>query len=618
MTTSEFPTSLADGRYLLVSPLGEGGMASVFRAYDQRLQTWRAVKILAPHLAKKKKLRARFEAEAHTMAMLEHRHIVRVYDVGTDGSFAYIVMEVVEGGCLVDWLEDHGAMPVRLAVEALIQVCEGVHAAHQKGIIHRDLKPHNVLITTDGVMRVTDFGIARVDAGNNSMTKTGAVMGTWGYMAPEQRTDAKSVDARADEYALGATLYSLVTNKTPMDLFAADRDDTMMEGVPFSLVEILIKATEYRREDRYETVRDFQRALEELLPTLPAPPEGSPPIARPAKPPPPVPNAADYVKVAGTAGELNRDTSLASEDNATIAPDFGTDTIAPFEDVNHTLIPDGLQGTPSGGHPQQQPPHPSSMAGTVASQYGYTEHGTGGIPIPTGYQQHTTAPAQGGGLGIWALAMAVVFVAFSVLIAVAALVWTQMPKGEVPVEETPIITQVVETPPVDTEVKPDTDSEEGDSDASNDTPTPPAKQDPPLKADPPPKRDPIVKPPPVETKVVTPPKTDPVKVVVPKEVVEVPPASSQCLNVKPPRLNPRARNTFQVTLCESDASATIRIFYRRVGDTRWESMRMASVMGKYFAHVTPSDDSDFVPGIEYYVTGAGQSYGGPSSPMVVK
>ncbi|MCA9490589.1 MAG: serine/threonine protein kinase, partial [Myxococcales bacterium] len=133
------PTSLADGRYLLVKQLGEGGMASVYRAYDQRLQVWRAVKILSPEYADKKKIAKRFEAEAQTMALLEHRNIVRVYDVGRDGAdIAYIVMELVEGGCLVDWLEVNGPMPPRMAVEAVMEVLDALGAAHDKGVIHRD------------------------------------------------------------------------------------------------------------------------------------------------------------------------------------------------------------------------------------------------------------------------------------------------------------------------------------------------------------------------------------------------------------------------------------------------------------------------------------------------
>ena len=189
------PRALANGRYLLVSQLGEGGMATVYRAFDQRLQVWRAIKILAPQYASKPKLRSRFETEAQTMALLEHPNIVRVYDVGHDGPYAYIVMELLEGGSLVDWLEAHGAMPPPMAIEVTLQLCAGIQSAHDKGVVHRDIKPHNVMITADGSCRVTDFGIARVsDRTHDGMTRTGAVMGTWGYMAPEQRTDAKHVD----------------------------------------------------------------------------------------------------------------------------------------------------------------------------------------------------------------------------------------------------------------------------------------------------------------------------------------------------------------------------------------------------------------------------------------
>ncbi|MCA9571051.1 MAG: serine/threonine protein kinase, partial [Myxococcales bacterium] len=286
------PTSLADGRYLLVKQLGEGGMASVYRAYDQRLQVWRAVKILSPEYADKKKIAKRFEAEAQTMALLEHRNIVRVYDVGRDGAdIAYIVMELVEGGCLVDWLEVNGPMPPRMAVEAVMEVCEGLQAAHDKGVIHRDIKPHNVMVTLDGVCKVTDFGIARVGDSDHSQTKTGSVMGTWGYMAPEQRTDAKNVDVRADVYAVGATLYSLVTDRMPMDLFAAERNASILDGVHEAIVPLLIKATEYDREDRFESVKALREALGAVLDQLPEVPTGVEPLAlrasEPTAPPDP-------------------------------------------------------------------------------------------------------------------------------------------------------------------------------------------------------------------------------------------------------------------------------------------------------------------------------------------
>ncbi|MBK7759327.1 MAG: protein kinase [Deltaproteobacteria bacterium] len=284
-----FPQSIADGRYTLVEPLGVGGMATVFKAFDQRLQVWRAVKVLAPQYSNRPSLRDRFEAEARTMASLEHRHIVRVYDVGRAGGSPYIVMELVDGGTLVDWVKQHGPMPPRLAVDAMIQTCEGVSAAHARRIVHRDIKPHNVLITAEGLCRVTDFGIARVEDDNEHLTRTGAVFGTWAYMAPEQRADAKKVDARADVYSLGATLYYLVTGRTPMDLFAAEKDPAVMEGIHECLMPVLVKSTQYSRNDRYETVQHFITALVALRETTPVDPPDTPTLGRPnlvAKPPP--------------------------------------------------------------------------------------------------------------------------------------------------------------------------------------------------------------------------------------------------------------------------------------------------------------------------------------------
>ena len=333
------PQSLA-GRYLLVDTLGEGGMATVYRAFDQRLQVWRAIKILSPEYARKAKLRTRFETEAQTMALLEHRYIVRVYDVGHDGPVAYIVMELVEGGSLVDWLEAHGPMPARMAVEVMMQVCAGVQAAHDKGVIHRDIKPHNVMVTSDGLCRVTDFGIARVgDAENDSMTKTGAVMGTWGYMAPEQRTDAKHVDERADVYALACTFYTLLTDKSPMDLFAADPSDPEMQGIDEQLTTLILHAAEYRRDDRVPSVRAFVDALREALASLPPLASDLPPLARSAPAPLLAPDPTLFVPMTAPA---------ANEVNGTIAPESAGMTLAP--------------GTFAGGTPVSIPDRPSSSS----------------------------------------------------------------------------------------------------------------------------------------------------------------------------------------------------------------------------------------------------------------
>jgi len=271
---SPLPT-LGAGRYKLAATLGDGGMASVYRAWDSRLRVWRAIKILLPEYSRRKKLRRRFQNEAETMARIQHRHVVSVFDVGVDEAVPYIVMEVALGGCLIDWVHRHGPMPPRMAVDVIIQVCKGIGAAHDIGVIHRDIKPHNVLITHRGVCMVTDFGIAQMDEGA-SMTKTGSVMGTLGYMAPEQRTDAKNVDVRADVYGIGATLYKLLTGGAVADLFLAEHDATMLDGVPDGLAPVLLKATRYKPADRHGSVADLAKALHAARKDLPATPASTP------------------------------------------------------------------------------------------------------------------------------------------------------------------------------------------------------------------------------------------------------------------------------------------------------------------------------------------------------
>lgn len=275
------PATIGKKRYVLLKELGQGGMATVYRAYDTRLQVWRAVKLLSPSYLKSSSVRARFDTEAQAMALLEHRNIVRVYDVDGDSQTSFLVMELVDGGSPIQWLEMHGAMPGRLAVRIVSEVCDGVAVAHEKGVIHRDIKPHNILFDREGVAKLTDFGIARVDDGDMSRTKTGAVMGTWGFMSPEQRADAKSVDKRGDIYALAATLYTLLTNRIPLDLFAADRDPRVLEDIPTCLRPVMKRATEYDRRRRYASIAEFQKALLIAAEELPEMPADTPALVRP-------------------------------------------------------------------------------------------------------------------------------------------------------------------------------------------------------------------------------------------------------------------------------------------------------------------------------------------------
>jgi serine/threonine protein kinase len=256
---------LGEGRYEIRGELGKGGMATVYRVRDTRLRIDRALKVLDPQLSARPGLRRRFEVEAHAMAKLSHPNIVRVFDVVDDGTHFYIVMELIDGPAVLE-LVDEGPVELGRALRTTAGVLRALQAAHDAKIVHRDIKPHNLLIGTDGAVRVSDFGIAQcADFGKASVTRTGAVMGTWAFMAPEQRADAKSVDSGADIYSTGATLFAMVTGLTPPDLFAADIDPAMYQDVPGPIRDIVKKATRYWSWERYGSADEMREDIEVVL-----------------------------------------------------------------------------------------------------------------------------------------------------------------------------------------------------------------------------------------------------------------------------------------------------------------------------------------------------------------
>ena len=204
---------ILDARYQLGSLLGAGGMATVYLATDRVLERQVAVKVLRPPDAQDPVFVERFRREARAAARLNHPNIVAVFDSGSHADQPYLVMEYVPGQSLAQLLARQGRLAPRRAVELAIQVSAALAAAHAQGLVHRDIKPANVLISPDGQVKVTDFGIVKASAAT-TLTGTGTVLGTPAYLSPEQ-AQGHPVDARSDLYGLGCVLYELVCGSPP-------------------------------------------------------------------------------------------------------------------------------------------------------------------------------------------------------------------------------------------------------------------------------------------------------------------------------------------------------------------------------------------------------------------
>ncbi|MCF6475456.1 Stk1 family PASTA domain-containing Ser/Thr kinase [Nonomuraea sp. MG754425] len=206
---------LLDGRYRIESRIARGGMATVYLALDIRLDRTVALKVMHGSLAEDPAFVRRFIGEAKSVASLSHPNVVHVFDQGTDNDVVYLSMEYVPGRTLRDILRERGRLPAREALEIMIPVLAALGAAHQAGMVHRDVKPENVLMTDDGRVKVVDFGLAKAIEATNQ-TRTGVMIGTIGYMAPEQVVTG-AADVRSDVYAAGIMLFELVTGQQPYD-----------------------------------------------------------------------------------------------------------------------------------------------------------------------------------------------------------------------------------------------------------------------------------------------------------------------------------------------------------------------------------------------------------------
>ncbi len=267
------PGMLISDRYEIVDKVGTGGMADVYKAKDQRLSRFVAIKVLKTEYSSDKSFVNKFRGEAQSAAGLSHPNIVNVYDVGDDSGLHFIVMELVEGITLKRFIERKGKLEVKEAVGIGIQIAQGMEAAHDNHIIHRDIKPQNIIISKDGKVKVTDFGIAKA---TNSNTITSNAMGSVHYLSPEQARGGYS-DEKSDIYSLGVTLYEMLSGKVP---FAGDNTVSVallhIQGeamplreldpdIPVSVDKIVQKCMQKRPERRYhsasELISDLKRAI---------------------------------------------------------------------------------------------------------------------------------------------------------------------------------------------------------------------------------------------------------------------------------------------------------------------------------------------------------------------
>jgi serine/threonine-protein kinase len=200
-----------NGRYRLVELLGEGGMATIYRATDAELGRDVAVKVMRPEYGRDPGFIARFRQEAQAAARLSHPNIAQVYDYGSDGGAPFIVMELVEGGDLASVIRERGPLPVGAAARIAGQIADALEAAHARGIIHRDVKPSNVLLAPDGRVKVVDFGIARA-LSEAQLTLPGTTLGSVHYFSPEQAR-GEVVTQRSDIYSLGLVLWEMLTGR---------------------------------------------------------------------------------------------------------------------------------------------------------------------------------------------------------------------------------------------------------------------------------------------------------------------------------------------------------------------------------------------------------------------
>lgn len=265
--------TMLDDRYEILEVIGTGGMAAVYKAMCHRLNRYVAVKILRDELANDEEFRKRFQTEAQAVAMLSHPNIVSVYDVSHSDGVEYIVMELIEGVTLMQYMKKKGALGWKEALHFAVQISKALEHAHEKGIVHRDIKPQNIMILKDGTIKVADFGIAALESAQEK--KSDQTVGSVHYIAPEQAR-GEQPDPRSDIYSLGVVMYEMLTGKMPYDGDTAEQvamkhitghpvpPQELNPDIPEELAAITLKAMNSDINARYQSASELLRDLEDF------------------------------------------------------------------------------------------------------------------------------------------------------------------------------------------------------------------------------------------------------------------------------------------------------------------------------------------------------------------
>ncbi len=267
---------LLGNRYEIIEKVGNGGMATVYKAEDKILKRNVAVKILRDEFTTDEEFIKRFEVEAQSAARLTHANIVSIYDVGVDGNLYFIVMELIQGKTLKEIIvEEKGPLPWKWSINVAMQIASALEMAHRKNIVHRDIKPHNIIITEDGVAKVTDFGIAKA-VSNSTITAFGTTIGSVHYFSPEHARGGYT-DAKSDIYSLGVVMYEMVTGKVPFDADTPvsvalkhmqeepEEPIKLNPNIPVAVNKIIMKALQKDASLRYQTATEMIEDLKKSL-----------------------------------------------------------------------------------------------------------------------------------------------------------------------------------------------------------------------------------------------------------------------------------------------------------------------------------------------------------------